>query len=79
MHADTRRFVSTLGLVFSPLFVLGRFGFAFTLEGAILIYIGLGMFVSGLLLRTPIWELLVFALGAVICATLSIITVMDYA
>ncbi len=52
MSAADRGFTSTLFLVFGPLFVLGGFLAAFPDPGAILVYFGAGMFVSGLLLRT---------------------------
>ncbi len=70
MSADARRFTSTLCLVFGPLFVGGGFLAAFTPDGAIYISFGLGLLVSGALLRTraPLWA--AFAAGCVVFAAL---------
>ena len=54
MTAADRRFTSTLLLVFGPLFVLGGFLAAFTVEGALFVFLGLAMFVVGVLLRTHV-------------------------
>ena len=57
MTAADPRFTSTLLLVFGPLFVLGGYGFAFTVEGALFVFMGLAMLVIGMLLHTrfPLW------------------------
>lgn len=47
-----RRFYSWLGIVFGPLFVLGGFIAAFTIEGALFIWLGLAMLAAGIGLRT---------------------------
>jgi hypothetical protein len=52
MTAADRRFASNLFLVFGPLFVAGGFLAAFTDPGALFVYLGVAMFVTGLLLRT---------------------------
>jgi hypothetical protein len=63
MDARDRRFTSWLGIVFGPLFVLGGFGFAFTMEGALFVWLGLSLLIGGILLRTPmpLWTACVIA------------------
>ncbi len=78
MQADERRFVSSLMLVFGPLFVMGGWLATFTLEGALFIYVGLGMLLSGLLLRTRMWTWVALGLGTALCVMMSVLTIMDY-
>ena len=52
-HAD-RRFTSWLLVGFGPLFVVGGFVASFTVEGAVLVFVGLAMLVTGALLFTPL-------------------------
>ena len=49
-----RRFTAWLLLGFGPLFVLGGFAAAFTDVGALLVFVGLAMVVTGGLLFTPL-------------------------
>ena len=72
MSAAGRRFTSTLFLVFGPLFVLGGFLFAFSDPGAVLVYFGAAMFVSGVLLRTRLPIVLAVGVGlALFCLLLA--------
>ena len=52
MSDADRRFYSWLGIVFGPLFILGGFIAAFTIEGALFIWLGLSMLAAGIGLRT---------------------------
>lgn len=52
MRTAGRRFASNLFLVFGPLFILGGFLAAFTDPGAVLVYLGVAVFLTGALLRT---------------------------
>ena len=52
MTAADRCFTATLLLVFGPLFILGGFLAAFTVEGALFVFLGLAMVVVGALLWT---------------------------
>ncbi|MGE3076726.1 MAG: hypothetical protein AB7N24_21870 [Dehalococcoidia bacterium] len=63
MDTAERRSYSWLGLIFGPLFVLGGFIAAFTIEGALFIWLGLAMLVAGIGLRTrlPLPAVLVVA------------------
>ena len=67
-----RRFTSRLFLVFGPLFVLGGLLFALTEVGAILVFGGLAMLVSGILLRTPLRTVLAVAAGVIVFAALTV-------
>ena len=71
MAADTRRFTSTLLLVFGPLFVVGGFLAAFTVEGGIYVFIGVGMVASGVLLRTRLPLLAALGAGVLLCLALT--------
>ena len=70
MTAADRRFTSRLLLVFGPLFVLGGFGFAFTVEGALFVFVGLAMLVIGVLLRTRLPLSMAILAGALLFAAL---------
>ena len=52
MNAADRRYFSWLGIVFGPLLIAAGFGFAFTNEGALMIWTGSSMLVAGIGLRT---------------------------
>ncbi len=52
MDSADRRFYSWLGIVFGPLFILGGFIAAFTIEGALFIWLGLSLMAAGIGLRT---------------------------
>ena len=67
-----RRFTSVLFLAFGPLFVLGGYLVAFTVEGALLIFLGLAMLVTGVLLRTRLPVAASVAAGLVLFAALTI-------
>ena len=54
MTPADRRFTAWLLLGFGPLFVLGGFAAAFTDVGALLVFVGLAMVVTGGLLFTPL-------------------------
>jgi len=60
---ETRNFVSTLFLVFGPLFQLGGWGAAFTDIGAILVFTGTAMSLAGFLLFPTIRRAIVSLLG----------------
>jgi hypothetical protein len=79
MDARDRRFFSWLAIVFGPLFVLGGFLFAFTIEGAIFVWVGLCMLAGGIALRTPlpVWAVMTAAAGSALA--LSAWTVISYA
>ena len=70
MTPGDRRFTSWLLIAFGPLFVLGGLGFAFTNEGAVLVFLGLAMLVTGVLLRTRLPLVAAVAAGALVFATL---------
>lgn len=57
MDDATRRFTANLLIVFAPLFVFGGFLAAFTVDGAVLVFTGIGMLIGGILLhaRVPGW------------------------
>jgi hypothetical protein len=67
MAADTRRFTSTLLLLFGPLFMVGGYLAAFTVEGAIYVFIGVGMVATGILLRTRLPLLVAMGAGILLC------------
>lgn len=79
MDARDRRFSSWLGIVFGPLFVLGGFLFAFTIEGAIFVWVGLCMLAGGIGLRTPLPDWVVITAAAASTLALSAWTVISYA
>jgi hypothetical protein len=78
MTRADRRFLSTLLLVFGPLFVAGGFLAAFTLEGTVYVYIGVAMFVTGILLRTRLPLLAALVGGVLVLAALILNMVRDY-
>lgn len=77
MDARDRRFTSNLLLVSGPALVLGGFFATFTIEGALIIYAGLGMLVAGVLLRTVVPILLAAAIGALVCASLFVLMLRE--
>ena len=78
MDARDRRFFSWLAILFGPLFVLGGFLFAFTIEGAIFVWVGLCMLAGGIALKTPLpaWGVVASAAGSALA--LSAWTVISY-
>ena len=79
MSQATRRFTAALLLTFGPLFVVAGFLFAFTLEGGLFIFLGLGMLTSGALLRAGVPPLAAFAGGALVLAVLLLTMVRELA
>lgn len=65
MTKSDRRFTAWLLMAFGPLFVVGGFGFAFTVEGALLVFVGLAMLVTGGLLfsRLPLYACVLVGLA----------------
>jgi hypothetical protein len=72
MAAHTRRFTSTLCLVFGPLSIAGGYLTIVEPGGAIYISLGLGVLVCGALLRTraPLWTAL--AAGCLVFVALTV-------
>ncbi len=79
MNAQDRRFLRRLLLVFGPLFVLGGFFAAFTVVGAVLIFVGVGMFATGLLLFTRLPVMIPALLGAALAIALTTQMVLQLA
>lgn len=77
MTPADRRFTSRLFLAFGPLFVVGGFLASFTVEGALLVFIGLAMLVTGALLFTPLRLVLAVAAGVVVFAGLTVQLTID--
>jgi hypothetical protein len=73
-----RRFVSWLGIVFGPLFVVGGFMAAFTTIGAIFVWFGLALFAAGFLLRAPVPLWLPFAGAGVFFMVLTVSTMLEH-
>jgi len=72
LSAADRRFTSALFLLFGPLSVVGGFLAAFSEPGAVLVYFGAAMFVSGLLLRTRLPVVVAVGIGlALFCLQLA--------
>ena len=71
MAAETRRSTSTLLLVFGPRFVVGGFLAAFTVEGGIYVFIGVGMLATGMLLRTRLPLVGAIGVGLLLCLALT--------
>jgi len=63
--------MSWLFIVFGPLFVVGGFLAAFTDPGAVLVYFGVAMLLSGLLLRTRVQVVLACGAGVAVFAALT--------
>ena len=70
MTTEDRRFTSTLLIVFGPLFVAGGYLAAFTLDGALFVFAGLAMLLTGVLLRTRLPMTVTILVGAVVFGTL---------
>jgi hypothetical protein len=66
-----RRFTSWLLIAFGPLFVLGGFAAAFTIEGALFVFLGLAMLTTGILLRTRLPLIPVIVAGFIVFAALT--------
>ncbi|MGE0602078.1 MAG: hypothetical protein AB7J35_21985 [Dehalococcoidia bacterium] len=73
-----RRFYSWLGLIFGPLFVLGGFIAAFTIEGALFVWLGLAMLVAGIGLRTRLSLAAVLVSAAAVLLALCSYTLFVY-
>jgi len=71
MNAADRRYFSWLGIVFGPLLIAAGFGFAFTNEGALMIWTGSSMLVAGIGLRTRLSLWVVGAISATMLTALS--------
>ena len=72
MTEADRRFYRRLLMIAGPAFVVGGFLAAFTLVGALLIFAGLGMFLSGLLLWTRLPVPVVAGCGAITATALTV-------
>lgn len=72
MDADTRRFTALLCIIFGPLFIFGGFLAAFTVEGGVYVFVGVGMITSGVLLRTRLPLVVAVGAGVLICLALTI-------
>ncbi|MGD9894457.1 MAG: hypothetical protein AB7R89_15660 [Dehalococcoidia bacterium] len=70
MSAADWRFTSTLLMVFGPIVVVAGYFAAFTLAGAELICLGLGMLVAGVLLRTRLPRVASLMGGAIVFVVL---------
>ncbi len=66
-----RRFTSWLLIGFGPLFVLGGFAAAFTIEGALFVFLGLAMLATGVLLRTRLPLAAAIVAGLLVFAALT--------
>jgi hypothetical protein len=77
MSADSRRFTAKLCLVFGPLFILGGFLAAFTVEGALFVFPGMGMLACGVELRTRLPLLVAVGAGVLICVALTIQMILE--
>ena len=77
MTPADRRFTAWLLLGFGPLFVLGGFAAAFTEVGAMLVFLGLAMLVTGALIFTPLRLILAVAAGVVAFAGLALQMAID--
>ena len=77
MAPADRWFTSRLFLVFGPLFVFGGFLAALTEVGAVLVFSGLAMFVTGILLCTPLRTVLAVAAGVIVFAALTVQMVVE--
>ena len=68
--AADRRFTSWLLIAFGPLFVFGGLLLAFHIEGAVLVFVGLAMLVTGVLLRTRLRLVAAVTAGGLVFAAL---------
>ena len=77
MTTADRRFTSWLLIAFAPLFVFGGLLFGFHIEGAVLVFVGLAMLVTGILLRTRLPLIAAVAAGGLVFAALLAQTLID--
>jgi hypothetical protein len=77
MDAADRRFTWILLVVFGPLFVFGGFLAAFTVPGALFVFLGLGMLLSGLALAVRVPVVLAAAAGLALFVLLTLQLVLD--
>ena len=77
MTPADRHFTSWLLVGFGPLFVVGGFVASFTVEGAVLIFVGLAMLVTGALLFTPLRLVFAVATGVLLFAALTTQMIVD--
>ena len=77
MTPADRRFTSWLLVGFGPLFVVGGFVASFTVEGAVLIFVGLAMLVTGALLFTPLRLVFAVATDVLLFAALTTQMIVD--
>lgn len=66
------RFPAWLLIVSGPLFVIGGFLVAFTVEGALMVFLGLAMLLTGALLFTRLPLLMCIVLGSAVFAALTL-------
>jgi hypothetical protein len=79
MQTSDRRSLRLWLLLGGPLFVIGGFLAAFTIVGAVLVFVGLGMLATAVLLFTPLSTRLAMLIGFVIFAALSVSLAIDLA
>lgn len=72
-----RRFLRILLVVSGPLFVGGGFLAAFTVIGAVLVFVGLGMLVTGVLLFTRLPAVASMLTGLVVMVMLTVWMTVD--
>ena len=77
MTPADRRFTAWLLLGFGPLFVLGGFAASFTEVGAMLVFLGLAMVVTGGLLFTPLRLAIAVAGGVLVFIALTVQLAID--
>ena len=77
MTPADRRFTAWLLLGFGPLFVLGGFAAAFTDVGALLVFVGLAMVVTGGLLFTPLRLAIAILAGVLVFIALTVQLAID--
>lgn len=78
MDDRDRRFYSWLAIVFGVLFVVGGFVAAFTIMGALFVWLGFAMFLAGIGLRTRLPARVVALAAVAIFAALTSYTVFVY-
>jgi hypothetical protein len=77
MDAADRRFTWILLVVFGPLFVFGGFLAAFTVPGAVFVFLGLGMLLSGLAMAVRVPLLWAAAAGVALFVLLTVQMALD--
>ena len=78
MDNRDRRFYSWLAVVFGVLFVLGGFIVAFTIMGALFVWLGLTMLLAGAGLRTRLPATVVAIVAVAVFAALTSYTAFVY-